>query len=215
MKKNKMMRIASAVAMATLLSTCVISGTFAKYTTSDSSTDTARVATWGFTNTASINIDGLFNTAYTGDNGMEAKADAIAPGTTNSASFKFTYDGQEAAPEVAYSFVVSTAGSECAADIQSNGNIQWKLDDGAWGTWSAMIAAIEALDGDKNYKPGELPAEFTAADDEHTISWQWVFHTSDEADEKDSAMANKATLDSVKLVISITATQLDTYEDLT
>ena len=52
MKRNKMMRIASVLLVAVLLSTCVISGTFAKYTTSNSATDSARVAKWGVIITA-------------------------------------------------------------------------------------------------------------------------------------------------------------------
>ena len=47
MRKNKMMRAASGLLVAVLLSTCAISGTFAKYTTSTESTDNARVAVWG------------------------------------------------------------------------------------------------------------------------------------------------------------------------
>ena len=49
MKKNVMMRVASVLLIAVLMSTCVISGTFAKYTTSASGGDTARVAKWGVT----------------------------------------------------------------------------------------------------------------------------------------------------------------------
>ena len=44
MKTNKMMRIASVLLVAVLLTTCVISGTFAKYTTTVSATSTANVA---------------------------------------------------------------------------------------------------------------------------------------------------------------------------
>lgn len=47
MKKNKMMRIASVLLVAVLISTCAISGTFAKYVTRVEGTDTARVAKWG------------------------------------------------------------------------------------------------------------------------------------------------------------------------
>ena len=49
MKKNKMMRLASAVLVCTLLTTSVISGTFAKYTSTSSASDNARVAKWGVT----------------------------------------------------------------------------------------------------------------------------------------------------------------------
>jgi hypothetical protein len=47
MKKNKTMRAAGGLLVATLLSTSVVSGTFAKYVTSDKATDTARVAKFG------------------------------------------------------------------------------------------------------------------------------------------------------------------------
>lgn len=52
MKKNKMMRIASVLLVAVILTTCAISGTFAKYVTEDSASDTARVAKFGVTVTA-------------------------------------------------------------------------------------------------------------------------------------------------------------------
>lgn len=49
MRKNKMMRTASGLLVATLLTTSVISGTFAKYTTEATGTDSARVAKFGVT----------------------------------------------------------------------------------------------------------------------------------------------------------------------
>lgn len=47
MKKNKMMRIAAVLLVVTLLSTCAISGTFAKYVAKADFEDSARVAKWG------------------------------------------------------------------------------------------------------------------------------------------------------------------------
>ncbi len=212
MKTNKFMRIASILLVAVILTTCAISGTFAKYTTETTSEDQARVATWGF-GTATMDITGLFDKAYDNENVLGANADVIAPGTANSADFSFVYAGAEAAPEVAYSFEVSTAGSTIADDIKTNTNIQWKLDNGAWSTWDAMIADIEALDGDKDYAPGEFPTAFNATNQKHTISWQWLFDANEEGatdlDAKDTAMGDKANLDEVKVVITINATQID------
>jgi len=215
MKKNKMMRAASGLLVATLLTTSVISGTFAKYTTSSGGSDSARVAKWGFEDTSSITLNDLFKNAYDSDSHETVKSadgeDVIAPGTTNSASFAFNYNEENAAPEVAYTFTVSTEGSTIAKDIKDNTNIQWKLDNGNWGTWDDLLAAIEALDGDKvQYEAGELPTGFDTTT-EHTVSWQWVFYTTDEADATDTAMGNKdmAALDEVELHITITATQVD------
>ena len=232
MRKNVMMRAASALLVAVLLTTCAISGTFAKYTTSIEGTDSARVAYWGFTST-SMDLTGLFspqylNTKVTADGTVKSADgdDVIAPGTTGSADFAFAYTGiggtaaadttaqNVQAPEVAYDFTVAVDGT-CADDIKSNTNIQWKLDTNDWGTWDDMITDIKALSGDasgtKFYKPNELPAEFPATPKTHTIAWQWVFETSGAGeaaqDQTDTALGNKATLDTCSITITITATQ--------
>ena len=222
MKKMKFMRIAAVMLILCLASTCAISGTFAKYTTSVTSQDSARVAKWGF-GTMTLDITGLFNTAYTGDNGMSAAADAIAPGTTNSVSF--TLVAAQTTPEVAYSITVSTEGSSIDNSIKTNPNIQWKLDTNEWGTWDKMITDIKGLSGDstdgsKNYAANT--AAPAALNTQHTIAWQWVFETADdtattdknemvEQDKVDTTMGDAATLAAVTLKINITATQLDTY----
>ena len=46
MKKNTMMRLAAVLLVVALLTTSVICGTFAKYTSADTATDSARVAKW-------------------------------------------------------------------------------------------------------------------------------------------------------------------------
>ena len=59
MKKNRMMRLASVLLVAVLLTTCAISGTFAKYVTQRSYSESARVAKFGI----AITADGsLFST---------------------------------------------------------------------------------------------------------------------------------------------------------
>ena len=47
MKKNVMMRLASFLLVAVLISTSAISGTYAKYVTTAEGKETARVAKWG------------------------------------------------------------------------------------------------------------------------------------------------------------------------
>ena len=61
MKKNKMMRIASVLLIAVLLTASVISGTFAKYVTSDNTGDKARVAKFGV---VVLGEGNLFGTTY-------------------------------------------------------------------------------------------------------------------------------------------------------
>lgn len=89
--KNKMMRIASVLLVAVLLSTCAISGTFAKYVTSTSAEDTARVAKFGVQ--LAVVGDSLFSNEYaiddsnytTGSVSVKSINDAkvVAPGTNS------------------------------------------------------------------------------------------------------------------------------------
>ena len=208
MKKNRMMRLASLLLVLVLMTSSVVGGTFAKYTTSVESQDSARVAKWGFEPVA-MDINGLFKTVY--DDTVNAPVDVIAPGTSGSAQFAFAYDEANGinAPEVDYTFKVETTGSSCDDSIKNNANIQWKLDSGEYGTWDQLITNIENLDGTENYNAGELPAAFGTADNTHTIYWRWVFTTGNASDETDTQMGNADALANVKLVIKITATQVD------
>ena len=64
MRKNRMMRLASLMLVLVLLTSSVVSGTFAKYVTEVKGEDTARVARWGFEPVA-MNISNLFENVYT------------------------------------------------------------------------------------------------------------------------------------------------------
>lgn len=124
MRKNKVMRLASVLLVLTLLTTSVISGTFAKYTTTGSVADTARVAKFGVVITTSgtlysdtyyaqnVTTNGNMPAAttwqtqpdYNSGNGISVNADTqntnvVAPGTKsygNGMSF-----GVTGTPEVA------------------------------------------------------------------------------------------------------------------
>ena len=220
MRKNKMMRLASALLVAVLLTTCAISGTFAKYTTSVTSDDNARVAKWGF-EPSTMDLENLFLGSYTNvvsNNGE----DVIAPGTEGYTSFAFEFDGTNGTngPEVAYIFSVKVEAT-CDDAILANPNVLWKLDNNDWGTWDKMIADITALSGDasgsKQYAPNTLPAGFTDADETHTIYWKWIFDENaankevgtTNQDVLDTAMGNDDVLAKCSIKITITATQVD------
>ena len=230
MRKNKMMRAASGLLVAVLLSTCAISGTFAKYTTSTESTDNARVAGWGFNKDAGTQLD-LFDSEY----GKTVKANdndnLIAPGTTKTGTFSIINNAETTTPEVSYNFTVSVEGSLIDDTIKNNPNIVWQLDNGAFGTWDQLMSDILSLSGTttvynatttkaatKEYKPGEVPPAF-AYGKAHTITWKWIFDENAENTEtgtanndvNDTAMGNTAvTSDTAAVVkITVTATQID------
>lgn len=133
MKKNMMMRLASVLLIAVLMSTCAISGTFAKYVTSDSVTDTARVAKFGVTVETTGSLFGSQYASVLGGNGIETWANAhagtvnggaadakvVAPGTQNAEGMTFSITGT---PEVAVNVNIEIApkgkaASEAAKDI--------------------------------------------------------------------------------------------------
>ena len=219
MKKKKSLnsiRTAVGLAIAALLTTCLIGGTLARYTASAGSADVARVAYWGFDNAGAIELDGLFSPDYT--NVSSARGDdVIAPGTEGQASFAFAYQPNSVihAPEVAYTFSVGVEG-ECAAAIQANPNIQFKLDDGEFGTFDALVSALKALSGEaggtKQYAAGELPEAFGETANTHTVYWRWLF--TDPADPVrqdavDTALGNDTSDPTCRLRITISATQID------
>ena len=67
MKKNKVMRLSSGLLVLTILTTCIISGTFAKYVTGDKEQDFARAAKWGVTTTISGALFGQHYGAFAAD----------------------------------------------------------------------------------------------------------------------------------------------------
>lgn len=191
MKKNKAMRLASALLVLTLLTTCAISSTFAKYVTKAEGSDKARVAYWGFDNQeATIDID-LFDGEYhnvkaSGDVG--GFSNVIAPGTEKSTTFAFGYTNYKTdkitAPEVAYTFTVTPEIKGDYDELDKNANFKWTLKKGEaaateYNTVAQLVDAIKALSGDpsgkKDYAAGDLPTAFTSADEIYTIGWKWKF----------------------------------------
>ena len=199
MKKNRMMRLASILLVCVLLTTSVISGTFAKYTTSVSSEDKARVAYWGFQSSNSMDITGLFTDAYGATVDSVNGNDVIAPGTYGKTTFQFAWDEDTTAwegaavnvtgPEVSYEFKVEVENTIDTL-IDANKNIQWALvkgnvevqsiDSAEWKRWDDLVAEIKGLSGDtdgiQEYGPNTLPTAFTANDDTYTIAWQWLLN---------------------------------------
>ena len=212
MSKNKTMRLGAVLLVLALLTSAIIGGTLAKYTASTDSSDTARIAVWGFDEETKIEIENLlFATSYTDPADEKTTVDAdvnvIAPGTEGEVEVNFlAKDG--VTPEVAYEITFSTEGSEAAEDIQNNKNIVWSLDGNAYDSWEEFLAAIEGLS--EEVEPNNLPAN----DGKHIVSWEWLFEDADEeqidaSDEVDTAAGNADEDLNVTLVISVTATQID------
>ena len=119
MKKNKMMRTASVLLILVLLTTSIISGTFAKYVTMDTADDSARVAMFGvkIETEGSLFDKGYKETANTPGTASlsvlsSTTANVAAPGTKNTDGMVFSITGK---PEVSVN--VSITIDDDASDI--------------------------------------------------------------------------------------------------
>lgn len=221
MKKNKMMRAASILMVATLLTTSVISGTFAKYVTSGNASDSARVAKWGVTVTG----DGeeIFAEKYTkNDNSFTLNADTVvstedvvAPGTSGSMA-AFTITGTpEVAVRVAFTgtlelgdkWVDSTGVYYCPIEI-TVGDTNFKGTDYTTADLFENAVNNKIASYSNNYAAG---TDLSTIDgDAPAISWKWAFTGND--DVKDTYLGDQAAAGNaatISLNVTVTVTQID------
>ena len=205
MKKNNVMRIASALLVAVLLTTCAISGTFAKYTTNFSGNSAARVAKWGFDDPSEVTFDLFADTYNNGAIASQGDDNVIAPGASGSFSITLVEAEEVRATEVAYRFNVDITKSNETNDVLL-AKLVWKLDGqkvGTNGTFEELQAAINALDGE--YLPGTAPSATTL-----NISWEWVFEVeSNTTDASDTELGVNGEY-VVEISFTFSATQIET-----
>ena len=202
MKKNRTMRVAVLLLALTLITSCFVGGTFAKYTTGDSAADNARVAKWG----VEVVADGsdFFKNEY--KNPAEsaitvhaASDDLVAPGTSGQTTFSIS-----GTPEVATQVLLNVAtakdifvkaGTYGQYVVANDYNpIKWTLtvDDNGTSVTIAENVSLAVLQttvttymaGATFYAPHEtLDATFT-------LSWSWAFNGQDNAG--DTVLGNLA-----------------------
>lgn len=209
MKKNNMMRLASGLLVAVLISTSTISGTFAKYVTEDSSTDTARVAEFGVRITANGQIftdthEGI-EANWSGKNTVDGQGEnVVAPGTSGD-MVKMTLTGQ---PEVAVRVTYDLTTFDLTDWTLYDGNTEYcpiifSVNNETYGTndtsatnkfstvselKDAITSAVE--DYSKEYEPNtDLSG---VGDDSLAISWEWPFSVDKDHDIKDTILGDKA-----------------------
>ena len=206
MKRNTILRVSAILLVLTLLSTCVISGTFAKYTTSANADDDARIAKWGVVVEATAeafteNDDDTVISIVSGEN-------VLAPGTDGNLC-GLTITGQ---PEVAVK-IDATAELELtdwAVDgvyycplVITVGTTEFKGNDyvDAEAFEKAVEDAIVAEIAKDSVDPNTNLADSVA------VTWAWAYEGND--DVKDTALGNEANPDTISIAVSVTVTQID------
>lgn len=219
MKKNKMMRTASVLLVLTLLTVCVISGTFAKYTTTANGTDTARVAKFGVNITAN---GATFAQSYAKDDEAYTISNAtvvsgtqgekvVAPGTKGEMA-KMTLTGTpEVAVRVSYEGTFELDDNWTGANRQFYCPLQIKVGDttinGATATSKTDLEtkvnnAIKAYS--KDYAAGTDLS--SVGDGSLAISWEWPYSVDDTSD---TILGNATTPAHITLAVQTRVTQID------
>lgn len=215
MKQNKIFRLSAILLVLTLLSTCVISGTFAKYVTSDTAEDEARVAKWGITVTATDDADGK-NVLDTKDDLNETHISTaqtlklMAPGTKGNLVNVDVNGKPEVSVNVKYeltltltNWVIDPAVEYCPLVFTVKFGTETQTFQQT-GTIAELITAIKTYVESKNgdYDP---ETNFDGLLDLN-ISWAWAFNGEDE---KDTALGNLATAPQLYIKVVTTLTQID------
>lgn len=226
-KKNTVFKLAGLLLVLVLVTSCFVGGTFAKYTTAATGSDSARVAKFGVAVTANGET---FKTAYakddntatiTGNSVVSSDDDKlVAPGTKGN-MVSMTLSGKpEVAVKVTYKADVSITGNwvkndsndfYCPLTVKVN-------DTEIKGTEQTSANAFEtaiknAIDGySKEYDANtDLSGE---GEDSVKVSWSWAFSTDEEGDTADTYLGDKAATDvskagKISLGITTTVTQID------
>ena len=220
MMKNKAMRIAAGVGVTTLLTMSVISGSFAKYITSGTGTDSARAAKFGVTVTANGT---MFASEYATDDeavGTIAKSvissggeddHVVAPGTKGELLNATITGKPEVAVKVSYEPTLTLNGWEYTDDDSNLSTeyfpIIFKVGDKKYGiTGMKDSAGIKITNGSANVEALKTAVENAiraysknyaantdlalVAPDYVNVSWEWAYNGN--SDEKDTYLGDQA-----------------------
>lgn len=215
MKKNIMMRLASGLLVAVLLTTCAISGTFAKYVTEGKGFDTARVAKFGVDVTAT---GSMFKTEYDTDKTFKTVVSSnedkvIAPGTSGDLGGVTITGTPEVAVEVKFE----------ATEVKLDG--KWEDKDENFYCPLEITVGEKTISGlkytdmacfvddikkeiesySKVYGPNT-----TLAGENLGLSWAWAFENG--KDVEDTYLGDQAAdgnASSITITIATTVTQID------
>lgn len=224
MKKNWTLRVGVILAALTLMTSCFVGGTFAKYTTAGEGMDSARVAKFGVTVTASGDT---FAKEYDTDNdevvGTIAKSvvssnddNLVAPGTKGNMAAVAITGTPEVAVEVSYTADVALSDNWVGNDGRYYCPLTITVGDttlkGAdYASTTAFETAIE--DTVKAYTKQYAPNTdlSTKGADSLAISWAWPFETEGN-DKNDTVLGDLAANNgaaTIAVTVTATVTQID------
>lgn len=209
MKKNKMLFLGLITVFVAVLSLSLVSGTYAKYTSEATGSDTATVAKWAWqvnstdvpnaTEEVTFNLfDSILDTKDSLTD-ADVKAGLIAPGTKGSFDLVIK-NNSEVSGEVTIAIEISHNGSTTYMPLKLT----------VTGTDAAVTPAVDhdlkkvTANGNAEFALSPSPVTKTV-----TVSWEWPFSTDVATDAKDTALATEGTLPIFTANVTLTFVQVD------
>ncbi len=199
MKKNKILVLGLVAAFVAVLSLTLVSGTWAKYTSTVTGSDTARVAKWSFDGadlTTKIVTVNLFDTIKDSDDNTESDVatseseDIIAPGTKGTGTFALKNTGEVTA-KATVTFKVTNADNIPVKFTKADGTEVTAAADGTY-TLDEVTLAMNATDA-TNVK----------------LNWEWPFDAVDpNTDAADTTLGTEETA-TIKVEVTVVFTQVN------
>lgn len=196
-RSSMMVRLVAALAVTMMFTMCFVGGTFAKYTSSGTGTDTATVAKWSFkVGETDIATNGTFTfdlfKTIKDTNGTDNESDMspvdgsiIAPGTQGSFDLVLKNESQVTA-QYAIDYTVT-----------NTNNIPVKFSVNGGTTWTDTLDDVVASDETK-LAVGSVATTIT-------VQWKWAF---DGNDTTDTNLGKDGTA-TLEVSAKVTATQVD------
>lgn len=233
--KNRTMRVAALLLVLTLMTSCFVGGTFAKYTTNGKAEDNARVAKWGVTVTHdnAIFYDAYKDTHvdYTANEQVDtitvqanvAGADVVAPGTSGTIT-AFDINGTpEVDVEVTYTPVLTLANWSIVVDGNEEEYCPIIITVNGTDYYIGMSAEVDSIDKLVEAVNKAIVAkgavyhtntDLSAVEDDLLVSWRWEFDNTaanwkaadGQTDAKDTLLGNLTGDDVPTIKIEITCT---------
>lgn len=229
MKKNRLMRASVLLLVLTLVTSCFVGGTFAKYVSEGEGKDSARVAKWGVK--VEVTGDGFHetygkndqNTTIPGDNSISVSATekVVAPGTKGTFGGVTITGTPEVAVKVDTIATVDLSGWNVAdggefycplvftiGDQTINGLDYSSSNAGGEGSFESAIKTAIQKATTKVYQAGTNLEEVGA---DITYSWEWPFEGArgdacNQSDVLDTKLGDNAADGSNAPTINITVT---------
>lgn len=186
MKKNRILIAGVITAFVALITLSLVSGTWAKYTSSVEGSDTARVAKWSFDGAnleaKTIAFD-LFSTSY--DETVKSTDKVVAPGTKGETTFELKNTGE----------------------VKANAQIVLEITNAGGIPLTYKVDGVEktVTDGKITFDAVELGIGEAAKT--ITLTWEWPFErTNGDTEDTTLGIAGTAT---VTVKATVTFTQVD------